>query len=207
MLKEKSMVLVEKRRKEILSACEKLYEIMSFKEITLKEIGEVTSFTRTSIYNYFQTKEEIFLALFEREYEYWTKDIKNIIDSNESLEKEEIAEKLAKTLEKRKLLLKILAGNIYDMEENSRMEHLASFKRAYGKSVEMIRQFLKKFYPKMTNSDVHNFIYQFFPFMHGVYMYTFSSQKQIEAMAEVGLKPVRHSIYELCYSCIKKLLK
>ena len=41
---------------------------MSFKEITLKEIGNATSFTRTSIYNYFQTKEEIFLALLQREY-------------------------------------------------------------------------------------------------------------------------------------------
>ena len=45
------------RREEILAACRKLYETMSFKEISLKEIGQQTSFTRTSIYNYFETKE------------------------------------------------------------------------------------------------------------------------------------------------------
>ena len=48
---------------------------MSFRDITLKEIGQRTSFTRTSIYNYFQTREEIFLALTQREYEAWTADL------------------------------------------------------------------------------------------------------------------------------------
>ena len=54
------------RREEIVNACAALYETMGFKEITIRDIGEKTSFTRTSIYNYFQTKEEIFLALFQR---------------------------------------------------------------------------------------------------------------------------------------------
>ena len=59
------------RREEIVNACEKLYETVSFREITLKTISEETSFSRPSIYNYFSTKEEIFLALFAREYDRW----------------------------------------------------------------------------------------------------------------------------------------
>ena len=68
--------LTNARREEIIDACEELYKTMSFKEITIKEIGNVTSFTRTSIYNYFQTKEEIFLSLLKREYELWISYIK-----------------------------------------------------------------------------------------------------------------------------------
>ncbi|MDO4825901.1 MAG: TetR/AcrR family transcriptional regulator, partial [Bacillota bacterium] len=41
------------RKEEIISACAALYETMSFKDITLKDISQATSFTRTSIYNYF----------------------------------------------------------------------------------------------------------------------------------------------------------
>ena len=67
-----SAELTNARREEIIAACRRLYETMSFKEITLKEIGQQTSFTRTSIYNYFETKEEIFLALFAQEYELFT---------------------------------------------------------------------------------------------------------------------------------------
>ena len=58
-----SAELTNARREEIIAACEKLYQTMSFKEITLKDISVETSFSRPSIYNYFQTKEEIFLAL------------------------------------------------------------------------------------------------------------------------------------------------
>ena len=66
-----SKELTVSRKEEIITACEELYKAMSFKEITIKEIGNATSFTRTSIYNYFQTKEEIFLALLQREYKRW----------------------------------------------------------------------------------------------------------------------------------------
>ena len=67
-----SKELTASRKEEIITACEELYKTMSFKKITIKEIGNATSFTRTSIYNYFQTKEEIFLALLQREYERWS---------------------------------------------------------------------------------------------------------------------------------------
>ena len=50
---------------------------------TLKQISLETTFPRTSIYNYFQTKEEIFLALFQREYDLWTADIRQIFEKYE----------------------------------------------------------------------------------------------------------------------------
>ena len=58
--------LTAARKEEIVNACERLYQTLSFKDITLKEIGNETSFSRPTIYNYFETKEEIFLALYER---------------------------------------------------------------------------------------------------------------------------------------------
>ena len=67
--------LTAARKEEIITACAELYKTMSFKEITIKEIGNATTFTRTSIYNYFQTKEEIFLALLQREYELWVQSL------------------------------------------------------------------------------------------------------------------------------------
>ena len=84
--------LTEARKTEIMEACKKLYETMTFKEVNLKEIGKVTSFTRTSIYNYFESKEEIFLGIFEDEYIKWTLDLRKIIDEGE-LSREKLAKK------------------------------------------------------------------------------------------------------------------
>ena len=78
------------RKEEIINACKTLYQTMSFKDITIKEIGNVTSFSRTSIYNYFETKEEIFLALLKREYDAWILDLHKIVEEHESLDDEEI---------------------------------------------------------------------------------------------------------------------
>ena len=58
--------LTEQRKDEIIEACARLYETKGFKEITIKDISAETSFSRPSIYNYFETREEIFLALLTR---------------------------------------------------------------------------------------------------------------------------------------------
>ena len=96
---------------------------MSFKDITIRDIGAATSFSRTSIYNYFQTKEEIFLALLQREYELWIEDLEELIRRNASMSVEAFAGEMAHILEKRRCMLKLMAVNIYDMEGNSRLEN------------------------------------------------------------------------------------
>ena len=90
-----SIELTNARKDEIVNACEKLYQTMSFKDITMKDISSETSLTRTSIYNYFHTKEEIFLALLSREYEKWADEIGRIAENNTHLTTEELADKIA----------------------------------------------------------------------------------------------------------------
>ncbi|MCM1508125.1 MAG: TetR/AcrR family transcriptional regulator [Ruminococcus flavefaciens] len=198
--------LTASRREEIINACEKLYQTMSFREITIKEIGSITSFTRTSIYNYFQTKEEIFLAFMQREYDLWIIDLQSIIDSNDTLSAESLAHNLACSLEKRKQLLKLLAMNLYDIEANSRFENLKDFKSSYKKALLAVGACLDKFCPHMSEKQKSDFIFVFFPFMFGVYPYTNATEKQSRAMREVGLDFVQYSIHDIVYNCVKNLL-
>ena len=44
--------LTNARRDEIITACAALYETMGFRDITIRDIGEKTSFTRTSHHHY-----------------------------------------------------------------------------------------------------------------------------------------------------------
>lgn len=71
--------LTTARKEEIIAACAELNDSMSFKEITIKEIGAAASFTHTSIYNYFETKVEFFLALLQKEYELWVETMDAVI--------------------------------------------------------------------------------------------------------------------------------
>ena len=197
---------LEGRRDEIISACARLYQNYSFKEITLQKIGDATTFTRTSIYNYFHTKEEIFLALLQREYELWIEELDAIEKNNAALTREEFADKLAKSLENRVQLLKLMSMNHYDMESNSRIENLIEFKKSYGNSLTAVKRCLDKFFPAMTERDKENFLYAFFPFIYGIYPYAIVTDKQRDAMLEAGTNYVYHSIYELAYNCVKNIL-
>ena len=198
--------LIATRREEIINACQRLYQSMSFKEITLKEIGAETSFSRPTIYNYFQTKEEIFLALYEREYQLWNGDLEALLAEHEILSRAELAELLARSLEKRAQLLKLLAMNNYDMEANSRPELLVSFKRAYGRSLENVDRILQKFCPEMDEAQRVSFRLVFFPFMFGIYPYAAVTEKQRSAMEEAGVDFRYCSIYELTLACLSRLL-
>ena len=198
--------LISKRREEIINACEKLYQTLSFKDITLKDISKETSFSRPTIYNYFQTKEEIFLALYEREYDRWNADLGSILDDNETLTKDEIASKIAGSIQKREQLLKLLSMNNYDMEANSRPELLVSFKRSYGRSMQNISGILSKFCPDISEEERKKIIYIFFPFMFGIYPYSAVTEKQKAAMKAADVDFRYRSIYEITYTCLVRLL-
>lgn len=199
--------LTRARKEEIIDACASLYEAMGFKDITIRDIGEKTSFTRTSIYNYFQTKEEIFLGLLHREYEAWTCDLKAIVRDHETMSPDQFAEAIAHTLEKRGCMLKLLSMNLYDMEGNSRIENLVDFKRVYADSMKALTSCLEKYFPYMTETDVQEFLYAVYPFLFGIYPYTTATEKQKQAMDLAHIKYVNYSIYEITVSFISKIIR
>lgn len=201
-----SAALTAARREEIIAACARLNETMSFREITIKEIGAATSFTRTSIYNYFETKEEIFLALLQKEYELWVDAMNTVMEQNDTMTRPEIADTLARTLTDRPRLLRLLSMNLFDMEANSRAERLAEFKVAFGASLDTVTRMLEKYIPEMDAPARQQFLYAFFPFIYGIYPYTSVTEKQKAAMAQAGIPYVYQSAYDLTFTCLKKLL-
>ena len=194
------------RRDEIIAACEKLYRERSFKEISIKDIGAATTFTRTSIYNYFKTKEEIFLALLTREYWQWAGQVARI-GTQGALPMAAFARELAATFEDRGLMLKLLSMNIYDMESNSRMEQLVAFKHSYSSALKAVDQCLSGNFPFMPDYARQDFIYAFFPFIFGIYPYTSATEKQLAAMAAAKIDYVPMTPRKLVENCILQLLQ
>ncbi len=192
------------RKAEIINACAKLYETKSFKEINIKNIGEATTFSRTSIYNYFETKEEIFLELFKREFRLWNEDLENILGCDK-LSKTELADKIAKSVSERKNLLKLLSMNIRDIEENSSIESLTKYKVLFGRALSNMRAIISKFTDFDETAKDH-FIYTFFPFMYGIYPYANVTEKQKAAMngAKVDFKYM--TIYQITYNATLSML-
>ena len=195
--------LTAAREEEIVNACERLYATKCFKDITLLHISQETSFTRTSIYNYFKTKEEIFLALFKKEYDRWNEDLLKIL-KEEITSPEILAYKLSKSLQDRIQMLKLLSMNVYDMEAHSRPEMLYRFKLSYVKAINAVRQLFERTLPSSEAAETA--LFSFFPFMNGIYPYCFATPKQIEAMKKAGIEYSQKTVYGLTYSFLCQIL-
>ena len=179
---------------------------MNFREITLREIGEATTFTRPSIYNYFHTKEEIFLGLLKREYDLWVAALEDAAGSREQMTDEEIAACIAGTLAQRQLLLKLLSTNHFDLEESCSVEALVDFKISYAKTLDAVGALLAKFRPDMDETAVQEFQFTFFPFLFGVYPYTTLTDRQKETMERAGVRFAYYSVYDMIHRAVTKML-
>ncbi len=192
--------LTNRRREEILSAARQLYDEMPFKDIALKEIADRTSFTRTSIYNYFTGKEEIFMSLLQSEFSLWADDI-------DAMDSKDFAVGLSATLGKRKCMLKMMSMNLYEIEDGSRIERLTEFKTAYGRAVASVKSALKRYFPSCGEEFAEEFVYSFFPFLFGVYPYTEVTEKQKTAMKAAGVPYREFVTEEISRMLIEKLVR
>ena len=206
-MSRESPQLTEARKEEIIAACAALYEEKGFKETTIKDIGKAITLTRTGIYLYFETKEEIFLALLSREYDAWVSEMREIMAVKTAMTRDGVAEVLARTLTNHPRLLRLLSMNLYEMEANSRPERLTEFKKSFGASLETVDLFLRQYIPEMGGERRRRFVYAFFPFIYGIYPYTSVTEKQMDAMREAGIPYRYQSAFELTFECTKKLLE
>ena len=197
--------LVDERKEEVINACKKLYQKLDFKDINIKLIGSEISVGRTSIYNYFQTKEEIFLALLEREYLKWNEDLSTILNQNEKLSKETFIDKITDSLLERKTLLKLISMNMFEMEANSRVESITNFKLAFKESISLLEQCLCKFF-NIKEDRAEEITFTILPFLVGIYPYTSLTDKMKEAIHKANLDYKFYTDKELIKMGLEKTL-
>ena len=59
----------------------------------------------------------------------------------------------------------------------------------------------------MTQEDLQNFLYAFFPFLFGIHPFTSHTEKQLEAMKLAGVEDGDESVYGLVEPFVIRLLK
>lgn len=198
--------LTEKRKNEIIDACEEIYKAKGFYGVNIKEISTKVSVTRPAIYNYFETKEEILLGLLAKKYENWCEELESIIPSAKSMSVDELADSIAMTLTEKDILLRILNMNLYEIEQNSRIERLAEFKTLYARAVSALTEILCSYNSDITDSDCTNFCNSFCAFMIGAYPFTHHTEKQNQAMELAGVKFAEPTVYQMVYKCLLRLI-
>ena len=199
------------RRDEVIDACAELYRTQGYHDITMAQIAEGVSFGRANIYNYFQNKDEVFLALLRREHERWATDLaaleQTVAADPSSFDDAALSQALVTSLEPRVPMLKLLATSIFDMEQYSRLERLVELKVAYKAVLAALGSLARTAKPAWDDARIERFTFAFMPFLHGVYPYAFHSEKQLAAMGEAGMPEPDKGVADLVGACALKLLQ
>ncbi len=184
--KVKKELLVENRQQEIVKACEELYETMEYEAINIKEIAKSTSICRSNIYNYYETKDEIFLDILKKEYLLWMEDIDKKMEEDKQRDRESYCKIIAQTAEERPRLLKLLSVHYVTIEKNCSLDKLIDFKRAISPFWAQMRNGLTQYFPNASLEKKENFILFTMSLLQGIYSMTDLSEKQIKAMEQIN---------------------
>ncbi|OZG69061.1 TetR family transcriptional regulator [Bifidobacterium eulemuris] len=195
----------DSRREEILNACAKLCGSMEFDEITLKAISAETSVSRTTLYGYYKTKDEILLDLLKREYLLWNQRLEEAFASDECMGAEGFSRTIAASLVDRELFMRLLSVQTTTIERNCSVEQLAKFNTEVQVAMETLAKGIDKAFEAADEKAKERFLVELLVYLLGLYPYTHPTQKQLEAARLSGLAHPRSDINTLCLEGVAHL--
>ena len=197
---------IEQRINEIMDATARLYEEHRFEVITFAMIAKEADFTRSNLYRYFQTKEDIFLELMKHDIAVWRADIlENFADQNITLH--EFAEISVDLILKHRRMVKLFTILFTLLEPNSSLEALTAFKRKINEEIGMVAHFLSTVLPFSSIEAAAEFISAQSSLAIGAYPMMDLTAKQKEAMQTIGMDTTPEYYKERLVHAIELLLR
>ena len=178
----------EKRVAEIVAATERLYNKYEFEEITFVLIAEEAKFTRSNLYKYFNSKEEIFLEFVKSDIKLYVENLVKSFRFNKSYTIDEFVSIWVKTLIKHKRLLDLIGILFSSLEKNCTEESLRNFKYSTKDELKTSVELICRVFPDLSPEKATDFFYLQFASAVGFYQMTNHSDVQKKVLQDPELK-------------------
>ena len=197
---------VQERKKAILAACEELCSRFEYDEITLKEISQHTALSRTSMYSYYQRKEEVFLDLLKEKCREWAAAMEEAFLCREKLTQEDFCVIYSEILCRSELTLKLLSLNITAIEKNCSLDAVLSFRQAEEKIYTVLLGVFRKIFPAVSEEALSGLLTQITAYIYGLYPVTHLSPKLLEVWEHFGQPAPDPDMHAVCLQGITLLI-
>jgi AcrR family transcriptional regulator len=168
----------EHRISEIVDATARLYEKHSFEEISFTLIAKEAEFTRSNLYKYFSSKEEIFLAFLIQDMRLWRAELLKTCRRCKVESIEKFASVWMKTLVKHKRFLDLLSLLPTFLEKNVSEQSLVDFKRSVVNELKALSELLCEIFPALSPQKTGEFLELQLASVIGLYQITNLSEVQ-----------------------------
>lgn len=196
---------IELRKKEIISTVKEMFETIDYQDISMKTISEKISIARSSLYCYYNNKEEIMLDLLKNDYINWLNKTINIFYNDKSTI-DELTNNLTKNYLSNINLLKIISIYLSDIETHVSIEKLIDFKSSFVDLLPKLKTAIKFYFKNITIENVDNLYNSIFMLTHSLYPKINPNNNQKKAMELIGME-VCSNPYQFTYNYISFILK
>lgn len=144
----------QQRRQAILSAAWEMFQMTSYESLAMAAVAERVRLAKGTMYLYFATKEELFLALAEQEIVGWFDEvIANLTAERAAWDIPTVVEAICPALESRPGLTRLLAILSTVLEQNIDLSTAIRFKRLLLGRMEQIGALLEKRFPFLATGE------------------------------------------------------
>ncbi|MBE3561414.1 MAG: TetR family transcriptional regulator [Ktedonobacteraceae bacterium] len=147
----------EERRQAILEAARRLFQTSSYEALTIASVATALGLAKGTVYLYFKTKEELFLALVEQQLAAWFAEVDAglaaLLATKESCTIPQVTAVLCRALEARPDLMRLLAILHPVLEYNINLEAAVRFKLALREHFSHTGSLLERCLPFLHPGD------------------------------------------------------
>ena len=184
----------QERMEAIMAAADKLFQKHPYHQITMGTIAKELGWSRSNLYKYAATQEEIFLALHSSKNRAWLEDLARSLE-NAPLQESEFARLWAEATERHAGFLRYQEIVISIIESNVTFERLTQFKREFADMLAPIVSLLARQCGTDENTSTELYLTLLFQ-APGLYNHYHCADLTREAMKAAGLKPVEGAFVE-----------
>ncbi len=185
------------RKQEIITEVSKMLDCMDYKDISMKTISENISIARSSLYCYYNCKEEIMLDILKSDYLSFLSELTNAIKS-----KGDIAKSITDIYLNHTKLLHIISSYLIDIETHASLDSLIKFKSNFVKPFKELEESFYNAYSNTDKSVIRTIIDALFMLTHGLDPMIHPNKVQVEAMETVNMHYCLNP-YSYCYNYLK----
>ena len=176
---------IEERETQILQAASDLFDQFRYDDITLARIAKAAGFTRSNLYRYFPTREDVFLTLMSRDMDDWVSKVIALFERDAVSTESFVDHWMPLVLSNPRMMrfYELLAGVF---EQKASIERLLQFKQRLHQQMSEISSRLVDAGLFATSDGARRFLVAHLAFVSGLYPKLSLSDEQRELMKKVG---------------------
>ncbi len=198
---------IEDRRREILTAAERLFNEGCLEDVTFSRIAKDVSFTRQTIYTYYQTREEVLLDLLSAKFKEFYESIDQLFPPGKLFTRDEFCRRVAHHFIEHKMTLRLFSLRHTVLEENVRYENLVAFNRVMLQVFPTVKNLLRRQCSVADDMLFDTFTFTMISYFASIYPILEPHPNQLKAIFEaIGSTAENHPTAEECLIASIKLM-